>query len=158
MFPGQQGISDTLILIYFLSLTRLSTYLSSRYFSVVILSEVPPHTLYKNCIDIHLYLMKILSNNNATVQDYQPSIPTAPHWSGLRGNSVCTISSLSYVGTCNVDPYNWIFDCDDANPFWQQVWNLYSVNICRDINNRTYCKYYITGAKPWFVLLYCNTS
>lgn len=62
--------------------------------------------LYKDCIDIHLYLMKILSNNNATVRDYQTSnsCPAAPCRSGPRDKSVTYLCkkkpSLSHVDTC----------------------------------------------------------
>lgn len=69
--------------------------------------------LYKDCIDIHLYLMKKPSNNNATVQDYQPSISTATRRSGLRGNGVNTFVQHPL---CLLWTYNWIFDCDNANP------------------------------------------
>lgn len=71
-------------LTYFLSLSHLSASLSLRYFSRVILSKVPPYCK-KDCIDIYVYLMKILSNKNATFQDYQPSVPTALHHIDLAG-------------------------------------------------------------------------
>lgn len=59
--------------------------------------SLPPPRLYKDCIDIHLYLIKIPSNNNATVQDYQPSIFSEPRRPGLRGCSVTCLYNILFV-------------------------------------------------------------
>lgn len=80
---------------YSLCLTHLSAFLSSSHFRRVSSLKYP--LLYKDCIDIHFYLMKILSNNNATVRDYQPSISTAPRRSGLRGNDVMCLYNILFV-------------------------------------------------------------
>lgn len=82
---------------HFLRLTHLSASLSSSDFLQSVRHEAFPPRLYKDCIDIHLYLMKILSNNNATVQDYQPSISSAPRRPGLRGHSVTCLYNILFV-------------------------------------------------------------
>lgn len=111
-----------------------------------LLSKSAPPDCTESAQTFTLYLMEILSNNNATVD---------PVWEETVWR-VCTKSS-SVASTCHVVPFLWIFDCDHANPFfWWQVWNLYSVNICIEINDRTYCIYCNKWSK--FVLQSCNTS